>query len=172
LAKGRVPLATIQRMVNTQLNSFPDQTFDMENIVMELAKSDASGSKFFIRIETFRYLLMDSISERLNSLNVRRWRAEIENCVNEFPKDAKNREEDTRTVYAKLASYELLKQSAWLLELALWKAKIDASVSSNCQIRCQKKVKVCDGVSHKEQCRISCGADIVVRNVLPFLWPK
>ena len=24
LAKGRVPLATIQRMVNTQLNSFPD----------------------------------------------------------------------------------------------------------------------------------------------------
>jgi hypothetical protein len=175
LAKGRVPLATIQRMVNTQRNSFPDQTFDMENIVMELAKSDASGSKGHIPgtpIETFRYLLLDSISERLNSLHVRRWRAEIENCVNEFPEDAKDRDEDTSVVYSKLASYELLKEAAWLLELTLWKAKLNESISTNCQIHLRKKARVGDGVRLKEQCRISCGADVVVRNVLPFLWPK
>ena len=82
-------------------------------------------------IETFRFLLLDSISERLNSLRVRRWRAEIENCVNEFPEDAKDRDEDTSVVYSKLASYELLKEAASLLELAIWKAKIDASVLSS-----------------------------------------
>ena len=90
-----------------------------------------------------------------------------------FTKRSEERGKDTRAMYSKLASYyEFLKDAVSLLELAIWKAKINAPVLSHCQIRYQKKAKVCDEISHKEQCRISCGADIVVRNVLPFLWSQ
>eukprot|EP00571_Detonula_confervacea_P000103 CAMPEP_0172326988 /NCGR_PEP_ID=MMETSP1058-20130122/58221_1 /TAXON_ID=83371 /ORGANISM="Detonula confervacea, Strain CCMP 353" /LENGTH=582 /DNA_ID=CAMNT_0013043905 /DNA_START=106 /DNA_END=1855 /DNA_ORIENTATION=+ len=127
LAKSNTPLANIQHLLNTQQNCFPDQKYNMQDVVMEVAKSSAKRSVFYLpctRVEIFRYLLRVSISKRLDSLAVKRWRIEMENSVNEFPDRAFFREEDTRQFYSKLSSYETLKEATSLLELVLWKANI------------------------------------------------
>ena len=67
-------------------------------------------------------------------------------------------------LYDRLATYESIKEGTSVLELALWKAKID---ESSC-----KRARVDSEVGSRGQCRINCGADIVMRNVLPYLLPK
>jgi hypothetical protein len=77
----------------------------------------------------------------------------------------------------KLATYERL-ESVSLLELALWKVKIDSckalyetdherdGESSSKRPRLDKSHL--DGVD-RQSCRIKSGADVVISNVLPFL---
>ena len=185
LVKRDVPLENIQKLVNTQHESFPNQPCDMQTIVMELAAHDTSQAKFDKKctpIETFRYLLRVSISKRFDSLNVRNWCTELEKSINEFPayltrKVATVREKEARALFAKLSLYESLKECTSILELALWKAKIDEIVSADNHGKvleqCIKKVSTdYVTISQREQCRISCGADIVLRNVLRYLLPK
>ena len=66
------------------------------------------------------------------------------------------------TLSSKLAIYESeyhqLQDAAFLLELALWKSKIDESMAMQN-----------DTAHTKWQCRINCGADVIIPNVLPFL---
>ena len=183
MAKRHVPLANIHMLVNTQTSSFPDQGCNMQDIVMELAASDTAARVERRRqrrndprstsVETFRYLLQLSITKRLDSLGISRWRIELENNISTFPEDkdvigsskkTKNREEDTKALYNRLAIYESIKESTSVLELALWKAKIDEGRN--------KRAKVDSEVSYRDQCRINCGADLVIRSVLPYLIPK
>eukprot|EP00980_Cylindrotheca_fusiformis_P008545 scaffold1813_cov109-Cylindrotheca_fusiformis.AAC.3 len=65
-----------------------------------------------------------------------------------------------------------------LLELCLWKVKIDGAVSKKVKIdgAVSKKVRIGEATSEKEQiltdrqrCRVTSGADIVISHVLPFL---
>jgi hypothetical protein len=57
-----------------------------------------------------------------------------------------------------------------LLELALWKKKIDDSSLDHGKMMVggNKKIKM-DSSDFRLQCRINCGADHVVENVLPYL---
>jgi hypothetical protein len=58
-----------------------------------------------------------------------------------------------------------------LLELALWKAKFAETEDSSGSVeleRQSKKIKVDGKVARKEK-RLLCSADIVIKNVLPFL---
>ena len=56
-----------------------------------------------------------------------------------------------------------VKEGITLLELAVWKAKLDENDE-----RKTKKVKL-DVESARKERRITCGADTVIKNVLPFL---
>ena len=87
----------------------------------------------------------------------------MENYIT-LPMNIASRERDTQAVYDRLAAYEIAKEATSVLELALWKAKIDESRS--------KRTRVDSGMSYRDQCRINSGADIVIRNILPFLLPK
>ena len=49
-----------------------------------------------------------------------------------------------------------------MLELALWKMKIDASTIDNGDAM---------GDNNRLGCRTNCGADFVIENVLPYLLP-
>ena len=60
-----------------------------------------------------------------------------------------------------------VKEGITLLELALWKAKLDEK-QDNAVERDSMKAKV-DAASARKGKRITCGADIVIKNVLPFL---
>ena len=60
-----------------------------------------------------------------------------------------------------------IKEGISLLELALWKAKLGEKEESSVE-GMTKKVKV-DAQSARSQRRVTCGADIVIKNVLPFL---
>ena len=168
LAKRNVPMANVQTLVTTQQNSFPDQKYDMQQVVMQLAVHDISQKRFqkpCTAVDTIQYLLRVSIAKRLDSLGIRSWHEELGHNINALSKDIMLRDKYIRTVYSKLAAYEIAKESTSILELALWKAKIDEN--SNKRARVSGEV-----ISYKEQCRINCGADIIIRNVLPYLVPE
>ena len=172
LAKRDVPLANLQRLVDAQLNSFPEQTYDMQSVVMELASSDSTQArstrgyyKPHTSIETFRYLLRLSISDRLDMLDVERFQVDLENDINVLLKmNTTYRDTKTQAVYTKLVTYESIKEGTSILELALWKAKIDESRN--------KRARVGGEVDYRGQCRINSGEDIVIRNVMPYLLPE
>jgi len=62
--------------------------------------------------------------------------------------------------------YHKMKEATSLLELALWKNKM--IVNNGNKKRHKKRVKI-EGSDYREKSRISCGADIVIEHVLPFL---
>ena len=79
-------------------------------------------------------------------------------------------------IHSNLADYESeyqkLKEAASVLELALWKAKINESrrddvVSEDVD---NKKGKI-DESEFRIQCRIGCGADHIIKKVLPYVFP-
>jgi hypothetical protein len=64
-----------------------------------------------------------------------------------------------------------LKEMTSLLELSLWKARI-SSLDHGIMAMSGGNTKIKrDNMEFKLQCRISCGADHVIQNVLPFLLP-
>ena len=61
-----------------------------------------------------------------------------------------------------------VKEGITVLELAIWKAKLVAEKEENSAEGQAKKAKI-DVESARKERRVTCGADIVIKNVLPFL---
>jgi hypothetical protein len=76
-----------------------------------------------------------------------------------------------RSVVGKIEHYkaEYLKEAMALLELALWKANLDENKEDSLDFK-PKKAKIDIGEARQDR-RITSGADIVIKNVLPFLKP-
>ena len=62
-----------------------------------------------------------------------------------------------------------MEEASTLLELALWKAKLDEREDTHCQERATKKANVELEDDTRLESRVTCGADTVIKNVLPFL---
>ena len=69
--------------------------------------------------------------------------------------------------YYKAEHIRYVKEGITLLELALWRAKLGEK-EDDCTEGKAKKAKI-DVESKRHERRITCGADIVIKNVLPFL---
>jgi hypothetical protein len=76
-------------------------------------------------------------------------------------------------IQAKVAHFEdeypKLKEVTTIIELALWKVRINENLLQEEATHCQKKVKTDESSIIRKQYRITCGADIIIRHVLPFL---
>ena len=72
-----------------------------------------------------------------------------------------------KIVHYKAEHNKLLKEATTLLELAIWKAKLDEKEDSSHEGK-RKKSKI-DVESMRKEKRITSGANIVIRNVIPFL---
>ena len=70
----------------------------------------------------------------------------------------------------KAEHYKLLKEAATLLELTLWKANLGEN-EDECGEGRTKKAKVDAEFARKDK-RMTCGAEIIIKNVLPFLQLK
>ena len=78
-----------------------------------------------------------------------------------------------RSVINKMNRYKsehkrLLKEYMTLLELAVWKAKLDQK-EHNSTLKVQTKRPKIDEESTRRESRITSGADTIIKNVLPFL---
>jgi hypothetical protein len=75
-------------------------------------------------------------------------------------------------IQEKLAHFEdempRLKEATTILELALWKNMLDVNSKQMETNRCQKKMRS-DESDVRQQCRVTCGADVVIGHVMPFL---
>ena len=67
----------------------------------------------------------------------------------------------------KAEHHRYVKEAVNLLELAFWKAKL-AEKDETAAAGRTNKVKL-DAESARKEKRVTCGADLVIRNILPFL---
>ena len=123
-------------------------------------------------MSSFQFLLQCSVEARVTAIGVKRWREDV-------PKAKTDGERNVERTYrekveAKLghyeAAYQKLVESIIALELAIWKAKMNESSVASLEEResCSKKQRG-DDAELRKQCRISCGSDIIIRNVVPYL---
>eukprot|EP00985_Skeletonema_marinoi_P008115 scaffold3618_cov121-Skeletonema_marinoi.AAC.3 len=115
------------------------------------------------------------------SLHMESWRTEMKEEINRINQVLPNTPADEKTAtikqwvdsvidkidHYKAAHHRYVKQALTLLELALWKVKLGEREENGAAGR-SKKVKL-DAKSVRKEKRVSCGADTVIKNVLPFL---
>jgi hypothetical protein len=77
-----------------------------------------------------------------------------------------------RRIRAKVSHFEdelhKLKEITIILELALWRMRINQTNNQENATRPRKKGKA-DKSSDRQHSRVTCGADAVIRHVLPYL---
>jgi hypothetical protein len=124
-------------------------------------------------------LLQTIILQCLRWCGVVRWKTDMLAAMDEaLATEWSSRRSAIGMLYFKLATYERL-ESVSLLELALWKIKIDSCKASyetdhqRDEASSPKRPRLdkahLDGVD-RQICRINSGADVVISNVLPFLY--
>jgi hypothetical protein len=126
-------------------------------------------------IQTF---LPTLVAERVRWLGLVRWKADMVDTMDEaLVTEFSSRRSAIRMLCFKLATYERM-ESVSLLELALWKVKIDsckaASDTDNERdgesgFKWPRLDRSHLDVVHRQSCRIKSGADVAISNVLPFL---
>ncbi len=105
-------------------------------------------------LKMYNFLIRCDIPARLEQLIVRQWQANLHEMLRRIPSvDIVTLDDYLNTIDTTLVVYDSLVSDAIpLLELAIWKAKILEQ----------------HGVS-KSQCRIECGASVIIPHVLSFL---
>jgi hypothetical protein len=150
------------------------ESVDWDQFVADLA---ASASAQRVPVKLFRFLIHITIYERVEQLGLEKWRAAIRDEVDRLPDKGNMRNTELKGIKLKLAfaeyTYDQLKEATFILELALWKAKINecnslAGKKRSSNRLSNKRMRV-DKEGFVHQCRISCGAEVIIRNVLPFL---
>jgi len=172
--RASASLICIQNVLDMKQRAFPNHIVDWEKVVTNWASEDTQRATQHqaprFHHDAFKYLIYFSIVERLNSLGVDRWRKEILSDMDELRWFVCYRKKSTDMIYSKLAHYEhmdQLREATSILELALWKESINCSVAND-----QESVMTsCHNEDTMNTCRIRCGADVVMPNVVSFLLP-
>ena len=135
--------------------------------------------------------IVGGIHKTISSLHMESWKNEIDDEINrinrilpEIPHQRYSNNNKTkaiqrwiRSVIDRMEHYKtehkvLVKEAMALLELALWKAKLLNEEGMQCEAdeeKKPKKAKIDKEESIRAEHRVTCGANIVIKNVLPFL---
>ena len=117
------------------------------------------------------------------SLLMESWRTEMIEEINRINQVLPNTHADEKSgvivqwmnsvidkmVHYKADHYRYVKEGMALLELALWKAKLGENEDNSLLAEGRTKKAKVDAESTRKEGRITCGADMVIKNVLPFL---
>jgi len=134
------------------------------------------GCEHLVRVD-----LVGGIHKTVASLHMDSWSTEMEEKIyrinqnlpttfGEFKSDEIRRRMESvidKMDRCKAEHYRYVKEGVTLLELALWKAKLDGKEDSYTEGRAEK-TKTDDDCARRER-RITCGAGVVIKNVFPFL---
>ena len=124
----------------------------------------------------------EEINNTVSSLLLERWKDEMNEVIGRINRELPGALADEksnaiqqwiRSVINGVEHYKaehnrLLKEHMTQLELAVWKAKLDERNENSTQKVQAKRAKI-DEESAREEDRIVSGADIIIKNVLPFL---
>ena len=169
------PKERIENLLRVRQMHFPEQPIDWEYLLDELIESTVSNmvDGMFPFQEHLRFLFMCGMSDRLEALPFKVWRDHIRHLIHTA--DFVWKEENSGILHrirCTLAHFEdelpKLKEVTTILELALWKMRINENSSQQKKARRQKKIKT-GGASNREQCRVTCGADVIIGHVMPYL---
>jgi hypothetical protein len=125
--------------------------------------------------------LVEGVHETISSSHMKSWRDEKEEIDASVKLDTQSAAKGAvinqwiESVLRRMEHYKtdhqlLVKQAMTLLELALWKAKLLDVEGRKCEAeeKMSQKAKI-DVNSARKEHRVTCGANIVIKNVLPFL---
>jgi hypothetical protein len=167
------PEENIQNLLHVKQMHFPEQPIDWDLLLDEFVKPLCfffNGAPFQ---EQMQFIFKCGLSTRVEALAFQVWRDHITNMIHTAAFDCN---EDNRSILReiqdKLAHFDgelhRLKEMTSILELALWKMNINDNILAENTTRHQKKMKK-DESSIRQQCRVTCGADVVIGHVLQFL---
>jgi hypothetical protein len=167
------PKERIQKLLCVKQMHFPEQSIDWEYLLDKFAQP----SRVFIYgapfQEQMRYLITCCLSSRVEAigLTVLRDRARDTIYTTKFNANACNNgiiaqiQEKFDHIENELRK---LKETTTILELALWKMRMNEESHNEKSTRRQKKGKTNES-SVRQHCRVTCGADVVIGRVLPYL---
>jgi hypothetical protein len=167
------PKERIENLLYVKQMYFPDQLINWDHLLDVFAEPYNRNFRGATFQERMQFLFMCGISDRVEALAFKLWRDNITNMIHtavfEWSYDNST---ILRGIRAKFAFFEeeftKLKEATTILEIALWKMKIDEKSHQDMSTQSQKKLKA-DNSSTRNQNRVICGADIVIGHVLPFL---
>lgn len=167
LTEAQVPQELLQHVRDIYQTLLSGESTNWRTVCEEFSSLNGwprrEGSIFHSN-KVFRILVKCSFPGRVELIGVRQWRVDIMNEVLTTP-------DDFNVMHSKLVRYEKkyedLVEAVALLELAVWKTKMIRQPKTPGE-HCQKKLKVDDHVARTD-CRVNCGLDIILPNVLSFL---
>jgi len=173
LGNAGAPLRIIQNLLDLQEESFPDQLINYEG---DKVLENLGG---YVYSFTFIYLVKFSIKIRVKVIGLKQYRDIIMKKVNCMTENKYLSRDERKEIQSKVQTmlvqyeteYQSLKEVTSMLELLLWKNTINKAKSSDDRRRRGTKEEEVDE-TRRSQCRINCGADIIIRNVLPYLLPS
>jgi hypothetical protein len=163
---------SIENLLCVKQVHFPSQPIDWDYLLDQFAlPSLVSFSTPFK--ERMQFLVMCGMSARVEALAFKVWRDHITTMIQtaNFEYNGDNFG-ILRWIRARIAHFEAeyykLKEITTILELAVWKLRMNENISQEEATHHQKKMKT-DESSMRRQCRITCGADVVIQHVLQYL---
>jgi hypothetical protein len=169
LIKTNAPAAVMQNLLNVQQTLSPEYNIDWNQVLRSLAAENMYP-------KTFCFLTRCSIATRVNVIGVKHFRDAMADdwmgCNSHYFNGHAWRTDTLTKLEYYESEYQKLKETTSILELALWKARLDESKDRDEATGGSNKKMKMDGTDFRLQCRISCGANIVVENVWPYLLPS
>jgi hypothetical protein len=174
MGRTNTPKESIENLLCVKEMHFPSQPIDWEYLLEMFAQPSRLSFSTEFR-ERVQFLFMCGMSSRVEALAFKLWRDYITSTIHtaDFQWN-ENNSGLCDLIRDKIAYFEdevlKLKEAMTTLELALWKARmtVNENIHQEVMYRRQKKVKI-DESSVRKQCRVACGADVVIVHVLPFL---
>jgi hypothetical protein len=166
------PKESIENLLHVRQMYFPEQPLDWEYLLDKFVQPSQISFGGLPKQERLQYLVMCGMSTQVEALAFKVWRDCIEKMIqtSDFTWNRKN-SIILREIRSKLAHLEgelsQLKEVTTILELVLWKMKMNGKRHQD-TTQSQKRTKTGES-STRHQCRVICGADVVIGHVLPFL---
>jgi hypothetical protein len=166
------PKERIENLLLVRQMHFPEQPIDWEYLLDKFAEPTIIPFSDKLQ-ERLQFLFMCGMTECVEALPFKVWRDHITVMIQTA--DFKSNEDNSIILHRirdKLVFFEdellQLKQATTMLELALWKKRIHDTNYQDIATQCRKKIKTVES-STRQQNRVTCGADVVIGHVLPFL---
>jgi hypothetical protein len=159
------PTESIENLLRVRQMHFPEQPLDWEYLLDVFAEPSSRNHAAPFQ-ERMRFLFTRGMSSRVKALPFEVWRDHIMNVIQtaEFKWRKSGNTDILHRIQANITHFEdelpKLKEITTILELALWKLRMNENGHQ-------------DMATHdsnvRRQCRTTCGVDVVIFHVLPYL---
>jgi hypothetical protein len=173
LGRCDTPKESIENLLCVKQMHFPEQPIDWDHLLDEFASSSHFSFSGLPFQERMQFLVTRGMSARVEALAFKVWRDHITNMIHtaNFEYNGGNFG-ILRWIRVRIAHFEdeylKLKEITTILELALWKLRMNENIPQEEVSHCQKKMKT-DESNIRRQCRVTGGADVIIGHVLLFL---
>jgi hypothetical protein len=170
------PKERIENLLRVKQIHFPEQPIDWDYLLDEFASNSYVSFPGAPLQERMQFLVTCGLSTRVEALPFKLWRDYVTQMIHAAPfvhgEEEVNNSIIMHRIREKLAHFEdelpKLKEITTILELALWKKRINDTNHQQNSAHYQKKIKI-EGTSTRQQCRVTCGADVIIGHMLPYL---